>query len=178
MWQTCFAVWPVPPPPPGSVLGVSVDQMCFFWQQNQLKAFELQPCSHSPKDLKEGKVMTLHTGIISRGVWGSLLWGLTSLVAAVSWKNMGRAGNSWFLVLSWSETCSLGLYLHCSASLSPCREWKSLYFSWCSENMNKVICLAFSSHFDLFPIPTLLPTDNSPVFATNLWLFAVSTDLT
>lgn len=44
--------------------------------------------------------------------------------------------------------------------------------------MNKVICLAFSLPLDLFPIPTLLPTDNSPVFATNLWLFAVSTGLT
>lgn len=41
-----------------------------------------------------------------------------------------------------------------------------------------MICLAFSLPLDLFPIPTLLPTDNSPVFATNLWLFAVSTDLT
>lgn len=44
--------------------------------------------------------------------------------------------------------------------------------------MNKVICLAFSLPLDLYTIPTLLPTDNSPVFATNLWLFAVSTDLT
>lgn len=44
--------------------------------------------------------------------------------------------------------------------------------------MNKVICLTFSLNLDLFPIPTLFPTDNSSVFAANLCLFAVITDLT
>lgn len=120
-------VWPLPP---GEAwLGVSADQVCCFWQQNQLKGFELQPCSHSPKDLNEGKVMTLRMGIISREVWGSLLRGLRSLVAAVSWSNVGRTGSCSFLVLSWSETCPLGPYRHCSASISSSGEWKSLYLS-------------------------------------------------
>ena len=41
---------------PRSVLGVSADRGCCFWQQNQLQASELQPGSHSPKDLDEGEV--------------------------------------------------------------------------------------------------------------------------
>lgn len=155
LWQTCFDCC-LACSPREVCLGESGDQVCFFWQQNQLKAFELQPCSHSPKDLNEGKVMTLRMGIISRELWAPLLQGLRSLVAAVSWRDMGRAGSSWCLVLSWSETYSLGLYLHRSASISPSGEWKSLYFSWCSDNMNKMIGLIYSPSLPFFPQIILL----------------------
>lgn len=45
--------------------GVSADPVRCLWQQNHLKAFELQPYSHSPEDLNEDEVVTLHVWFIS-----------------------------------------------------------------------------------------------------------------
>lgn len=54
------AVCPVP-----GCAGASADPVRCLWQQNHLKAFELQPYSHSPEDLNEDEVVTLHVWFIS-----------------------------------------------------------------------------------------------------------------
>lgn len=59
-----------------------------------------------------------------------------------------------------------------------CRIKIPVFFLTQWQNEWEVICSFFSSRFYLFQIPTLFPTDNSAVFATRLWLFAVSTVLT
>lgn len=85
------AVWPLPP---GKCAWGCLLIRCAAFGSRKLKAFELRPYSHSPKDLNEGTVMTLRMGFIIREIWGSSLQGLRSLVAAVFWRNMGRAESS------------------------------------------------------------------------------------
>lgn len=80
-WETCFDCC-LACSPRELCLGVSVDHVCCFWRQTQLVVFKLQPCSHGLKHLHENKVMTLHTGLISREIQGFLLWDLKSLAVA------------------------------------------------------------------------------------------------